>query len=603
MAASDQVSSQVLSPDIEIVSVSLRKRRSRTGQHVEHNATLPAGQAGQCALVPVKQELTGDAQAAAADSLEPLPDSPAVTTAKAEHGFQVTPDKLPLMGGRKRRLLRKTSAEEVKLELGIKKDPTKQEDSVDDLKDEAKGELAVEVKQDEFKEDVKDDIGTIKIEVKDEVKEEGIKEEVKEEVKEEIQEEVKEEIKQEVKEEVKEEIKEEVKEEVEGAGKAKIKKEVKNEGSPLKRRRISVKSEPTGQGSSFVTVKREPGEGQMPMRKRGSAASSLETKPSFTKELPKIIQMCTNFQKEKRTWMPTRPCCPANFFLSSVGPPPKPERGAEPKACYHHLTKSQRREMRLLFESRKADLAFSGQTTTQRRLSTSSSSKSCVGSERAAAPVAYLKLWPWMRELHQRIWTGRGWSAHDNEIKKLADGGGCDTLPGLKLWQSEASGNSSHASVEGVDGPECIQKGKAAIGDSDSSSVGNKSTSMSSDPRLQHKKPDAKMSGGAVLLPKQSCSSDRHGKIITRVAKRSGVSNISWTQEKYAWRLQYSFVKGGKQAERREREACELFPVSRFRNSGFSESEADQAILVVRLLLGMLDCALLLLMVIASHIH
>eukprot|EP00933_Yihiella_yeosuensis_P046614 TRINITY_DN4218_c0_g1_i7.p1 TRINITY_DN4218_c0_g1~~TRINITY_DN4218_c0_g1_i7.p1 ORF type:complete len:291 (-),score=70.82 TRINITY_DN4218_c0_g1_i7:410-1231(-) len=88
---------------------------------------------------------------------------------------------------------------------------------------------------------------------------------------------------------------------------------------------------------------------------------------------------------------------------------------------------------------------------------------------------------------------------------------------------------------------------------------------MSSDPRLQNK-----MSGGAVLLPRPSCSANRPGKIITRPAKRSGVSHIRWDQAMYAWRVYYR-VKG--------KESLHNFPVRRYRKSGFSEIEADQAAL------------------------
>ena len=57
---------------------------------------------------------------------------------------------------------------------------------------------------------------------------------------------------------------------------------------------------------------------------------------SFSARLPLWIKMCTDFQKHKRTWAPSRPCCLPNWFLDK---PVAPCR-VEGKACYHRLDKA-----------------------------------------------------------------------------------------------------------------------------------------------------------------------------------------------------------------------------------------------------------------------
>ena len=68
---------------------------------------------------------------------------------------------------------------------------------------------------------------------------------------------------------------------------------------------------------------------------------------SFAARLPLWIQMCKDFQKDKRTWAPAAPCCLPNTFLD---PPQAPDR-SEMKACYHRLSKDRKRDFRRWVES------------------------------------------------------------------------------------------------------------------------------------------------------------------------------------------------------------------------------------------------------------
>ncbi|CAE8580989.1 unnamed protein product [Polarella glacialis] len=479
------------------------------------------------------------------------PSSPMVAV-KVETGLEVTPAKIVLASGRKRRLLRKTSLDEVKHELW---DPIKSEPGVQSVKEE-KEEWPTDVKT----EDVKDEMIEAKEELSESesesVKPEDVKDELYEQVKDEIKEEVKEELDEdeelydssEVKSEVKDECKEEVKQEpgvydsdwIKSECKeefiTKVKKEptIKREPPdgfseasrplPFKRRRINVKSEPTEFGAGV------------------SSPLASPPPPLFTKMLPGWIQDCIDFQKAHRTWSPARPCCPANYFLSEMGPPLPPNEGQKMQSCYHRLTKPQQREFRRYIESGEEDHAVLAKLAAENAVARPASKGSCK------EPGAYM--WPWMRDLKLRLRAGL---AADGS-RRLQDMGGCDAIAGTQMWESRAARAPEEAIkpssllVPGATEAIAYTAGQASGGASHGSEVRAASASATS-------------SGKPV-------------RIVARQSKQSGIPGVSWLTVDMGWRIQYRDQKDANKPK------CVYFIVKRYSKPGISWEEADEAALL-----------------------
>ncbi|CAE8648936.1 unnamed protein product, partial [Polarella glacialis] len=383
--------------------------------------------------------------------------------------------------------------------------------------------------------------------VKDELYEQ-VTDEIKEEVKEELDEddelydssEVKPEVKDECKEEVKQEpavydsnwIKSECKEEF----KTKVKKEptIKREPPdgfseasrplPFKRRRINVESEPTefGMGVSPPLASPPP--------------------PLFTKMLPGWIQDCIDFQKAHRTWSPARPCCPANYFLSEMGPPLPPNEGQKMQSCYHRLTKLQQREFRRYIESGEEDHAVAAKLSAENAVAR----PSCKGSSKE--PGAYM--WPWMRDLKLRLRAGL---AADGS-RRLQDMGGCDAIAGSQMWESRAARAPEEAAR-----PSSFLVSDAA--EAIASTAGQASNGASP--------------GTAVRVVAASVSSSgKPVRIISRQSKQSGIVGVTWNPKNLAWNLKYP------DANYANKQKDVYFMVKNYHTPGTSWEEADQVALL-----------------------
>ena len=120
---------------------------------------------------------------------------------------------------------------------------------------------------------------------------------------------------------------------VKAEGSTKCKKEVKKDTANGVRTSVEMKvkrERGSWKSTEAVAIKRE-----LP-----------SSQASFAVRLPLWIQMCKDFQEQKKTWAPARPCCLPNCLLEPRAAPLRHER----KACYHRLNKAQRFQFRAWIE-------------------------------------------------------------------------------------------------------------------------------------------------------------------------------------------------------------------------------------------------------------
>ncbi|CAE7471101.1 ADARB1 [Symbiodinium sp. CCMP2592] len=305
---------------------------------------------------------------------------------------------------------------------------------------------------------VKEDLKT---EVKEEVpknREQHVKTEIKEEqlncnderVKKEI---TPKDIKQEVKEEVSKDAHMEVKKEsnevvssrrrMRTKAKAEIKHEMKQEDQKWPCQLICTKREPVD--SLPVQVKQENFEQPGPKRRRLSQKSPDVSVPSFESRLTEWAEKCLAFQSSGKTWLPTKPCCPASPFLGLAAAPWQGCVRDTTTACVQLLGNEQFRELRDFYRENphhalfhdNSDPSSEGQAVTTTAGSRPQPHRSSTGNQHRAAEC--MKMWPWMRDLPTRAWAGNGWLLVEDGMMKLSPTGGGSAMQGLEIFESVGS--------------------------------------------------------------------------------------------------------------------------------------------------------------------
>ncbi|CAJ1457804.1 unnamed protein product [Effrenium voratum] len=214
----------------------------------------------------------------------------------------------------------------------------------------------------------------------------------------------------------------------------------------------SVKVEPQAGGSLTKLEKVEPGV------VKGEPGSSAETGPQWARPgdgkpaLPEFeeqvslwARQCAKFRK-RATWMPTRPCCPANVFFSI---PVAPQEEDPP--CVQRLSQKELSCLRRFFERGhpmfSAPLETGPTTNPSREQSGAAAATTQEEVGLPASGAACMKMWPWMRDLPSNIWAGRGWVYDEQSgARRLSSAGGADAMKAgsllarpssqLQLWSS-----------------------------------------------------------------------------------------------------------------------------------------------------------------------
>eukprot|EP00930_Biecheleria_cincta_P020941 TRINITY_DN15621_c0_g1_i7.p1 TRINITY_DN15621_c0_g1~~TRINITY_DN15621_c0_g1_i7.p1 ORF type:complete len:530 (-),score=92.92 TRINITY_DN15621_c0_g1_i7:413-1936(-) len=301
--------------------------------------------------------------------------------------------------------------------------------------------------------------------------------------------------------------------------------------SSPKRRRIRVKSEPgvSSASSSSPAIPSPP----------PTAPGKL---PSFRERLPGWIKDCLLFQKNKRTWAPTRPCCPANCFFEDVAPPPKPAKGGKYISCFHRLTSAQQVAFRHFYEQNKENLYCSFLFAEKKDPPEKPKRKPYVRPEPEADGRVYkafemMKMWPWSRELPSFIWKP-GYFIKDGIAHKVDHCG--EKVPFTKVWESRGTGPPDKEAE--TQEHEQLESDKKETGSATASQKGAASSSSSQGARK---------------------------KVRRRLDKRSGEGGISWIAILPGWRLRAKSQKDGKGLNR-------TFPLSKYRSQGYSEEQAEK---------------------------
>ncbi|CAE7196870.1 unnamed protein product, partial [Symbiodinium microadriaticum] len=406
---------------------------------------------------------------------------------------------------------------------------------------------------------------TREIEVKDEVKQEleadaeDMKGEAKEEASKDAQKKVKTEIKRESSKDIKVEVKEEttrkdmkrVKEEASKDAdmevkeeshevvssrrrmrtkvKAEIMREVKQEDTKSQRESTGVKQEKADEEQQ-VQVKQEDFEQPGPKRRRLSQKSPEVSVPSFESRLTEWAEKCLAFQSSGKTWLPTKPCCPASPFLGLAAAPWQGCAREQTAACVQLLGKEQLRELRDFYHENPNHVLFhdgSGESSERQKETTAASRpqarRSSTGNQHRAAEC--MKMWPWMRDLPTRAWAGNGWLLVEDGMMKLSPTGGGSAMQGLEIFES-----------------------------------------MGSVPEPGEPKP--------AEPPSRAETRADEGQVVTRnfrgLERQSGIQGIVWRKDLACWRAQWW--------EGNSRKACN-FPISKHMKLGLCEAEAEAAAL------------------------
>eukprot|EP00439_Symbiodinium_sp_Y106_P008887 s3486_g1.t1 len=414
----------------------------------------------------------------------------------------------------------------------------------DEVKEEAEERASHTHTVAETKLEVKEDIKT---EVKEEVPKKGqqhVKTEIKEESLKGMDERVKEEITQkEVKEELSKDAHMEVKKESNEVvssrrrlrtkaarercsdpyeeAKAEIKHEVKQEDQKWPSPLTGIKQEKVDEEQP-LQVKQEDCEQPGPKRRRLSQKSPDVSVPSFESRLTEWAEKCLAFQSSGKTWLPTKPCCPASPFLGLATAPWHGCVRDTTTACVQLLGKEQLRELRDFYRENPHHALFhdNGGPSSERQPVTTAGSRpqahrSSTGNQHRAAEC--MKMWPWMRDLPTRAWAGNGWLLVEDGMMKLSPTGGGSAMQGLEIFES-----------------------------------------MGSVPEPGEQKPLEPRAEGEQVVTKK----------FRGLERQSGIQGISWHGPKQCWQL--SFLEAGK----RKRPS---FRISKHMMKGLSEAEALRA--------------------------
>ncbi|CAE6942087.1 ADARB1 [Symbiodinium sp. CCMP2592] len=377
-----------------------------------------------------------------------------------------------------------------------------------------------------------------------------MKREVKEEASNDVQKKVKTEIKHESPNDVKVEVKE-VKEEIpkdtdmevkqesnevvscrrrmRTKVKTEIKREVKQEDPCLWTCLTGVKQEKVDEEQQ-VQVKQENFEQPGPKRRRLSQKSPDVSVPSFGSRLTEWAEKCLAFQSSGKTWLPTKPCCPASPFLGLAGAPWQGCVRDKATACVQLLGKEQFRELRDFYRENPHHALFhdSSDPNSERQTEPTAgcrpeAHRSSTGNQHRAAEC--MKMWPWMRDLPTRAWAGNGWLLVEDGMMKLSPTGGGSAMQGLEIFES----------------------------------VGSVPEPGEQKPLESTSQVEPRAEGEEVVT-----------KNFRGLERQSGIQGIIWKREKACWRVQWRVA--GKQNQLH-------FPISKHMKLGLSEAEAVETAL------------------------
>ena len=159
----------------------------------------------------------------------------------------------------------------------------------------------------------------------------------------------------------------------------------------------------------------------MTKRRRKSQKGPDLSVPSFESQLPVWAEKCLAFQSSGRTWLPTKPCCPASLFVGLGRAPWQESEEVHPKPCAQRLGKAQLREFRAFFREQPHHSLFKSIAGPQEKASRPIplSSKPPLGRPAGGSRWECYKMWPWMRDLPTRLWMGNGWIMEEDGMRKL----------------------------------------------------------------------------------------------------------------------------------------------------------------------------------------
>ncbi|CAE7944315.1 unnamed protein product [Symbiodinium necroappetens] len=283
-----------------------------------------------------------------------------------------------------------------------------------------------------------------------------------------------------------------------------------------------------------VRVKQEDFEQPGPKRRRLSQKSPDVFVPSFESRLTEWAEKCLAFQSSGKTWLPTKPCCPASPFLGLAAAPWQGCVRAQTTACVQLLGKEQFRELRDFYDENPHHALFrdNSDPSSERQTDTTvgfrpQAHRSSTGNQHRAAEC--MKMWPWMRDLPTRAWAGNGWLLVEDGMMKLSPTGGGSAMQGLEIFESVGS-------------------------------VPEPGEPKSSEP-----------SSGAEPRAEQ-------GQVVTRtfrgLERQSGIQGISWRAAMSEWRVQWRV-----RCREGNRGRARSFPISKHMKLGLSEAEAEAAAL------------------------
>ena len=181
--------------------------------------------------------------------------------------------------------------------------------------------------------------------------------------------------------------------------------------------------------------------------------------PSFESQLPVWAEKCLAFQISGKTWLPTKPCCPASLFVG-LGRAPWQESGeVHPTPCAQRLGKAQLREFRAFFREQPHHALFKSIAGPQEQASRPKplSSKPPLGRPAGGSRWECYKMWPWMRDLPTRLWMGNGWIMEEDGMRKLEPSEPGGAMPGVQIFESvgtavdesQQDGSEVHAAEPG----------------------------------------------------------------------------------------------------------------------------------------------------------
>ena len=278
-----------------------------------------------------------------------------------------------------------------------------------------------------------------------------------------------------------------------------------------------------------VCVKEEQAEQASPIqeakRRRISQKTSETSVPSFESRMTEWVEKCLAFQSSGKTWLPTKPCCPASPFLGLAAAPWQACVSDKTTPCVQLLGKEQFRELREFYHENPNHVLFHDNSgaSSDRQTETTAASRpqahgSSTGNQHRAAEC--MKMWPWMRDLPTRAWAGNGWLLVEDGMLKLSPTGGGSAMQGLEIFESVGSVPEPHE------------------------------PSSRAEPRAEE---------GQVVTAR-----------FRGLERQSGIQGISWSKDKTNWRVQWW--------EGNSRTNCN-FPISKHMKLGLSEDEALEAAL------------------------